>query len=76
MMVRPGWFWMRFWTVSHSRKLKAGGKERAQGRPGRASAEKAWRKSYCKEVDFAYPVRIQRLHLKCPSGLVRNPGYT
>ncbi len=58
-----------------SRKLKAGGKKRAQGRLGRASAETAWRKIYCEEVDFAYLVRIQRVHFKFPSGLVSNPGY-
>ncbi len=36
-----------------SLKLKAGGKERAQGHPGRASAETAWRKTFSEEVDFA-----------------------
>ncbi len=63
MMARSGWFWVRFWTAWHSLKLKAGGKERAQGRSGSASAERAWRKTYCVEVDFAYPVQIQRVHL-------------
>jgi hypothetical protein len=52
----------------------AGGKERAQGRLGHASAERAWRKTYCEELDFTYFVQIQRVHLKFPSGLVRNPG--
>ncbi len=41
----------------------AGGKERAQGRLGRASAERACRKPYCEQVDFAYLVQIQRVHL-------------
>ena len=63
MMVRPGWFWVRSWTAGHSLKLKAGGKGRAQERPGRASAERAWRETYCVEVDFTHPVRFQRLHL-------------
>jgi hypothetical protein len=56
MMARPGSFWVRSWTARHSLKLKAGGKGRAQGRPGRASAERAWRKTYCEKVDFAYLV--------------------
>jgi hypothetical protein len=50
MMARPGWFWVRAWTARHSLKLKAGGKGRAQGRPGRASAERSWRKTYCFET--------------------------
>jgi hypothetical protein len=54
MMVRPGGFWVHSWTARHSLKLKAGGKERAQGRPGRASAERASRNTSCKQVDFLY----------------------
>ena len=70
--MRPGGCWVRFWTASHSLKLKAGGKERAQGRPGRASAERAWRKTYCVEVDFDYLVRIQRFRLSSERPLHRD----
>jgi len=63
MMVRPGSFWVRSWTARHSLKLKAGGKGRDQDRPGRASAERAWRDTYREKVDFAYRVQIQRVHL-------------
>ncbi len=60
-MLRPGGFWVLFWAASHSRAM-AGGKKRPQGRSGSASAERAWRKTYCEEVDFAYLVQIQRVH--------------
>ena len=54
----------------------AGGKERARGRQGSGSAERAGRETYRVEVDFGYLVRIQRFHLssKRPgekSGLIR-----
>jgi hypothetical protein len=73
MMVRSGGFWVRFWTAGHSLKLKAGGKKRAQGRPGRASAERAWRNTSCKHIDSLTLIEFNDF-ISARSGLVRNPG--
>jgi hypothetical protein len=51
----------------------AGGKERAQGRSGSASAERAWRKTYCEEVDSLTLFEFNDF-ISVRSGLMRNPG--
>ena len=50
----------------------AGGKERAQGRSGRASAERAGRETYWVEVDLGYLARIERVRINSERPLHRD----
>ncbi len=73
MMVRPGWFWVRFWTASHSRRLWVAGRNvprAAWGVP--APKERGVKHTVKKSI----PLILFKFNafISFRSGLVRNPG--